>query len=395
MRGKIAAAVMIIAMLLCRGEAFAAFIQTEGHGARPTSMGGAFIAVADGPEAVFYNPAGLAQVEGVALEAGAFSSIPSHKYTHRSNGISNKSDQSGVVPYQFISCGLTAPVYFGFGMYAPFGGETDHDADTAGGFGNAYALAVRVDYSPVIALKINDRLSVGGGFIAGQAKTKQIIQTAYGSNGYVTDEIEGWGYSGLVGALCKVNEHLKIGVVYRGRMDTIQKGQREMTVWPSARDSKANVHFPATAGIGVALTPDEKITLAFDADWNEWSYLDKVVTKIEGATPDMTSIVDGNDTVDYRFGLEFRPDRTTALRCGFMYIPAAIPGMYILPAKPDYERTYAVTFGAGKSWKKLELGLLYMYRWSNKWDVTDNAYGYNGRYEFDTHFIAADVKYAF
>jgi long-chain fatty acid transport protein len=386
--------VLVILIISFTKEGLAGGTQTEGQGTRPISMGGAFIAVADGPEAVFYNPAGLTQIKGTAVELGALSVNPKNKYTHGSNGVVNESDQPVVAPYTFFSCDMANPLYFGFGMYAPFAREADYDADTVGNFGNLYALSVRTDYSSVVAYKINEQLSVGAGFIAAQGKTKQTIQTAYGNGVYITDESDGWGYSGLVGLLYKVKEWLKIGGVYRGRMDIILEGEREQTGWSAPRNTTTNLHYPATAGIGIACTPSKKWTLALDVDWNDWSYFYEAVTRIEGAA-DSTTCVDSHDTVDCRVGLEFKPDETTALRCGFMYIPSATPSEWILPQKPDYDKSYAITFGASKNWKDLELGLLYEYVWSNKWDVADNAYGYNGRYEVRVHTFGLDISYKF
>lgn len=48
----------------------AGYIETLGFGARSTAMGGAFTAVADTASAWYFNPAGLAQIEGSVQEVG-------------------------------------------------------------------------------------------------------------------------------------------------------------------------------------------------------------------------------------------------------------------------------------------------------------------------------------
>ena len=122
-------------------------------------------------------------------------------------------------------------------------------------------------------------------------------------------------------------------------MNVFQKGQPEMTtpICITPKNTKANVHYPATAGIGIAYMPNNKLTLAFDADWTDWSYLYEVVTEIEGAA-NLTTYIDSRDTIDFRVGLEFKPDEGTALRCGFLFPPTATPSEWILPQKPDYDR---------------------------------------------------------
>jgi len=50
--------------------------ETRGFGARAIGMGGAFTAVADDFSAIYYNPAGLAQIEGYAIHAEYLTVIP-------------------------------------------------------------------------------------------------------------------------------------------------------------------------------------------------------------------------------------------------------------------------------------------------------------------------------
>lgn len=60
------------------GESF-----TLGAGARPMGMGGAFVAIADDPSGVYYNPAGLALVESnqlLLLHSETFGSLINHDF---------------------------------------------------------------------------------------------------------------------------------------------------------------------------------------------------------------------------------------------------------------------------------------------------------------------------
>lgn len=374
-------------------EGFAGYTQTDGEGVRPISMGGAFIAVADGAEAVFYNPAGLTQIKRPEVSVGQKFIFPMAKYTDEATLTEERSDKFAVIPNAFSAIPLTDSLSLGLGMYAPFAKTADYETKDPG-FGDLTASTVRIDYSPVLAYKVNESLSIGAGAIISDGKTKQQLQTVYGSGAYMIDDIDGWGASWLVGALYNVNKELKVGGVYRGRMSMKQQGQRQLAGWSGPRVGEANINFPATTGMGIAYSPTDKLTAAFDVNWNMWSFVYDVDVKISGM-PDMIIIVDAHDTVDYRLGFEVKPDNTTSMRCGFAYIPSAVPSEYITPQKPDFEKLYAVTFGASKTWKKLELGLLYEYTWSNKWKVFDNTYGYNGYYEVDAHIVGVDVKYRF
>lgn len=376
---------------------FASGTQTEGQGVRALGMGGAFIAVADSPEAVFYNPAGLTQIKKAEAALDIISIHPRNKYTHEANGAENLSTKAVTAPTMFATLPISLKgflkerLYFGFGIYAPFVRETDFKQDEVG---QSHAKTLRMDYSPVLAYKINDNLSAGAGLIVSYGETKQNFRTVYGIGPYIDDELDGWGYSGLLGILWKVNQQLKIGVVYRGRMKVSQTGQREQTPGFSATHASADIRYPAQAGLGIAYMPNEKLTLAFDFDWTDWKYFNKVVTKVDNQL-DSTATTDFHDTMEYHGGLEYKCNPTTSLRAGFAFVPAASPSEWINPAKPDYDKWYVLSMGASKSWKNLEFSFLYEYLWSNRWDVRDNAALYNGRYELTMHVAGIEAKYRF
>jgi long-chain fatty acid transport protein len=50
------------------------------HSARAMGMAGAYTAIAEGPSAIFFNPAGLAALRGLQLEAGLTFIAPSASY---------------------------------------------------------------------------------------------------------------------------------------------------------------------------------------------------------------------------------------------------------------------------------------------------------------------------
>ena len=394
---KVFIAILIIPAFLTLNvkAVFAGSTQTDGQGSRPISLGGAFTAVADSPTAIYYNPAGLVQTKGVEAELSAFLIDPKNKYINASNGVTNSSGKLTLAPGIFMSCDALKPVVIGFGMYAPFARESDYGSDPAGGFTTSNALVMRVDYSVVGAFKVNEQLSLGGGFIMSEAKTNQTVQPiGYGSAVYVTDHLHGTGYGWLASALLKLTKYWNVGATYRSRMDIPEVGQRAQTGWSGEKNIKANIRYPDTLGIGITCKPDEKLTISADIDYNGWGYFKEVLTRVDGG-PDTVTNVEAHDTVDYRAGIEYKPLKALGLRCGFMYIPGAVPSRNILPQKPDYHRTYAVTFGASTTLKNAEFILLYEYEWSDKWDVSDNAYGYNGRYEVRAQTFGFDVKFAF
>src|SRR5579862_9052813 len=101
-----------------------------------TARGEAFAATADNASAIYYNPAGITQLEGNNVRGGLYgiyldnsfnppSGAPNSGNTYRS------SDDLAAVPQLFFTC---TPkdwfVSFGLGVYAPYGGKLNWPQDT-------------------------------------------------------------------------------------------------------------------------------------------------------------------------------------------------------------------------------------------------------------------------
>ncbi|MGZ4975154.1 MAG: hypothetical protein ACXWDN_20520 [Limisphaerales bacterium] len=53
-------------------QLFAVGIQVPDQDAFATARGGAFVATADNPSAIYYNPAGISQLDGINASAGFY-----------------------------------------------------------------------------------------------------------------------------------------------------------------------------------------------------------------------------------------------------------------------------------------------------------------------------------
>ena len=373
-------------------------LSVEGIGTRPLAMGGAFTAVADSPEAVYYNPAGLTQIPGTVLNASVIylRVINSYKPVI---GRTERSWEEVAAPSAFASWEVAAlnglnPIHIGFGIYSPFARVADYGEGTRGGLQDAYGKAVRKDISLTASYQLNEKLSFGGGLIAANGVTEQTVQPGFGVPVTVTDDIDGWGYGGILSLMYQPQKNLRLGIVYRSKIDIDQEGTRKISIAPVAYDIESEIKFPATVGLGIAYMPTDKLTLSAGADWTDWSRLDKVVTKSDGL-PDQTTTVGSENTLELRLGAEYQLSPDMVLRAGFLHSPSSTPSEWILPQRPDYEHFYALTIGAGRSWKNMELNLLYEYAWSSKDEVTDNSYGFNGDYYIELQSIGISFNYSF
>ena len=78
---------LLVTSLLLAGTASADPYDVFGAGARAIAMSGAFTGLADDGSAAFYNPAGLAQIPRLQIEAGYFYADPQLRINGRDNGV--------------------------------------------------------------------------------------------------------------------------------------------------------------------------------------------------------------------------------------------------------------------------------------------------------------------
>src|SRR5882762_8772285 len=128
-----------------------------------TARGEAFVATADNPSAIYYNPAGITQLPGQNLRAGFYGVYLDSHYTSASANIHTK-DAVQAAPQIFYTIGLTnLPLTFGLGVYAPYGLALEWP-DTApfsllGKKGSLTYLTI----NPVVAWQVFSNFSISAG----------------------------------------------------------------------------------------------------------------------------------------------------------------------------------------------------------------------------------------
>src|SRR5689334_11376830 len=131
-----------------------------------SARGEAFVATADNPSAIYYNPAGLTQIEGDSLRSGIYSIYLDPTFQPPDNAPNagktyHLNHHYAFVPQTFYSHTFEdLPLSFGAGLYAPYGASIAWPQDT--GF-RSIATEGRVTYirlNPVIACKVLPTLSL-------------------------------------------------------------------------------------------------------------------------------------------------------------------------------------------------------------------------------------------
>src|ERR1039457_3509267 len=86
------------------------------------ARGNAFVATADNPSAIYYNPAGITQLEGQNIRSGMYLVSGGYDFTSPSGQtVRANSDFQPVPQLYYVFSPEDFPLSFGLGFYAPYG----------------------------------------------------------------------------------------------------------------------------------------------------------------------------------------------------------------------------------------------------------------------------------
>jgi long-chain fatty acid transport protein len=417
---------VLVALLFTAASAMAAGFRLPEAGAKAMGMGFAFTAQADDPSAIYFNPAGLTQLEGTNVmiggtyvrgNGGEFTGI-----TPLTGGVTRTETQKDLnffIPNAYVTRKASPNFSYGVGIFAPFGLGQEYDNPAASIFRNQ---VTRIDLqtvvvNPTVAWKINEMLSVGAGidFMWGNAELEKFAISGAGANLFKFN-LEGdgtaWGYN--FGILVKPVKDLNIGINFRSPFHLkIKDGDVTLTdnnlalggPFPATSQAKTTIKMPATAALGVAYRFLDKLTIEGDVDWTFWSSFDELNIQNE-SSPALTSTPTGRqrnwkDVAAFRIGGEYRVTAPLAIRLGFAYDKTPVPASTMGAELPDADR---LNYMAGVGYKFANWTIDGSYFYVRKKDRTvsnirleenGNPIGFNGTWKGDSHLVALDVGYRF
>lgn len=136
--------------------------------AEATARGGAFTATADNPSAIYYNPAGIMQMDGLtSLISGYGILIHEHydplkgdKVNHQTT---NEQKLQGVPQSYYVYHPKGKPFAVGLGIYTPFGFSLEYPDNTSFRQEGLYGSVQFITVNPVLAVQVTRSLSIGIG----------------------------------------------------------------------------------------------------------------------------------------------------------------------------------------------------------------------------------------
>lgn len=417
----------LVVSLTLNGAAYGSGFLIVEQGAKASSMSGAFVATADDPSAIFFNPAGLAQQRRLSGIGGAtfitfkneFRGDRNDEFTSGQTGFYDR--HLFIPPNGYVTVPIGENLTFGVGLFSAFGLRTDWSDPWVGRFVSRDTNLKTASLEPALAWQTSDgRFAVGAGVEYRRARvtlnrnnatfnpfTGRLVDVA---NVYLSSDWEastGWN----VGVLFKPSPMWRIGISHRSDMDIDFTGEATFTQIPTGNAQvdaivrsqlppnqgiATTLPFPALTAAGIAISPDATWDIEFDVWRTTWSRFETLLVEFE-QTPavNLDRPQNWKDTYSYRLGANKRATDNWDIRFGAVHDKNPQPTDVVGPLLPDADRT-GVTFGVGyhRGIWILDVGMMFLdFRERSTEGISSD--NFNGTYKTNANLYFTNVGMRF
>jgi len=331
-------------------------------GARALALG-AFIAVADDPSAIFYNPAGIVRQESpFNLSFDGFYIQPTHELTLPTGSII-RSQYNSTIPQFFLTARLNDRITFGFGVFVPYaGGGVDWKSSDLG-FPLKTSMFV-YSITPAVAYKLSDKLSIG--VTLNYYSSNFTLNTDMAPLGPLSSDESGSAISAGFGFMYHPFERLAIGLSVRGPAKLTMSGKTKVLLgaYDVFLPSDTTIKIPWDIQTGFAYQASERLLLSFSAQYTLWSTLDKVEKDIKNIPTvgdiNFEQVMDFRNIITLGAGFEYSLTPALSVRAGVGLDRWAAPTATLTPSNIDVNKVTLLA-GIGYRTGRMRIDLAYVY----------------------------------
>jgi long-chain fatty acid transport protein len=384
----------------------------------------AFVAQADSPSAVHFNPAGLVQLDGNNVRIGYTYEAPRNFHSDTSGVESKMQREAFYIPnFYFVTDMGSEDLRFGLSATSPYGLSTDWADDSFSRYQATESSLEFYQLNPTVAYKVNDVLSLGFGidYMTSHISKHKRMAAVLGEGDFqLKGDDDAWGYN--IGVLVRPSDRHSIGLSYRSEIELKYKGvmsvndlsatAQALYSFPSSHyttDIRTNLTLPKTVAAGYAFKPNDRLTVEVDCEWTGWSSIqeDSVTYPNEGNASRLSLLNSGNpaskdwnDSLAYGIGAEYEATDKLELRCGYLFYQNPIPAANFDTSLPDSDR-HGFTLGCGYKLKdNLTLdasyfGVVYVERDVTNDVATASGADLDGKYDGYMNIISVGLTYKY
>lgn len=417
--------VFLVCGILAVDQCFGLGIRQPEQGAAAIGQNDAFVAQADDPSAIYYNPAGLIQVTGTRTLSGAYFNGPEATYNGSGTGAGTgkgAQDQINIVSHFYVVSDFGMEWFrAGLGIFTPFGQSVDWGNNNSFRYVTTRAGLRMVDLNPTVSFKILDNLFFGAGydFYYCDADVRRALPFVIPGVGFLGEgnfrfEGHGEGSGFNVGTMWKIDEQNTIGVSYRSRVDVEFDGHVKVSQIPGAlglgskvkQHARSEFNFPDIVQMGYAFWLNPRWKLELDGDWTHWDVTSGQNLKSQGlkgtfglTQAQLKTKLNWEDSWIVALGTQYEVKTNLFLRGGWYFSQNSVPNKTFSPTVADGDRV-GVSAGLGYKWKKVKLDVAYQFNVTLDRDVKNNVgasvgQSVNGKYESYSQGGSVSLGYLF
>jgi long-chain fatty acid transport protein len=289
----------------------------------------------------------------------------------------------------------------------------------------------------VLAFKLNDRLSLGGGISAQHISAELTSAIDSGAlcvglggggacaglgltpgnnatDSYAKIKGDDWGYGFNLGLLYKPMDGTRVGVAYRSSVKQSLEGDATFTRSAAFNtflgastlftntSLNADIDLPATLSVSAAHALGTQLELMGDITWTQWNKFKELRVKYGNpAQPDSVTTENWRNTLRYSVGLAYKLDDRMKLRGGVAYDQTPVPDDEHRTVRlPDNNRTWialGMTYAASNQ-LSFDVGYAHLFlKDSHINNTTEASVAQNlqGTYKNNIDILSAQLNYMF
>jgi long-chain fatty acid transport protein len=359
------------------------------------ARGNAFVATADNPSAIYYNPAGITQLKGKNFSMGMYLVSADTEFTSTTGIKANTDAKFQPVPQiYYVQALKDLPISIGLGVYAPYGLSLDWGQNTPF---RTRAETGRLLYScinPVVAWQVCPKLSLGIGPTINYSEAKLVNGIGILPGDEFLFQGDGIDYGFNAGLLWQPHQKWSFGASYRYLTTVEYNGHSEAFPYFAPWPSSTTLRFPQFFVAGVSFRPTENWNIEFNIDWTDWDNVNQAVftgTSF-GSVP---FVFNYRSSFMYEFGVTRKLPKGWFVSGGYFYSENSIPDSTFNPIVPD-GNLHLFSAGVGRKGKRWDWAVAY--HCASNFDgrvVKGSAAGVDGTYRtFNQAFnVSATLKF--
>lgn len=402
--GLCAAACTLLVITDAHAGAFA--IRTQSAYAQGLSFAG--IAAGGSLSSMFWNPANLAAVERVEVEAVASAVLPHVRVKLEPQPLlgftgSNEGNiaEPALIPAAYAARRLSDRVVVGVGVNVPFGLATEYDKDSIlyqnGIAGKSEVFSLNLN--PAVSVQALDWLAFALGLQV-QYFHARLTRQALGPLGNSTLEGDDVGFGITAGVRVTPAPGTEIGIGYRS---TIQHNLDGTLETGSANDfhiHAKDVNLPDVVTVGIRQRLTDRLRVMAGAEWANWSRFDTVT--VENGPAPIELPFEYDDGWLFSLGAEFDATPRAKVRAGIGYELSPIDDNLRNYRLPYNDGILLSLGGSYRIDERLSVDLGYSYFAVEDMEILAADEGgreangpFSGHADTYVHYIAAAIRWTF